>query len=88
MTNGPGPGSVAIAPDGHSLYVANPFGNSVSQFNVQTRTGRLTAMRPGKVQTGVDPWESRLPRPGGIHTSRTSPRASLACTRSSGARAA
>jgi DNA-binding beta-propeller fold protein YncE len=54
-TTGKGPGSVAVAPDGHSVYVADSHGNDISQFTVQPGSGKLVPKRPARVRSANDP---------------------------------
>jgi DNA-binding beta-propeller fold protein YncE len=50
------PTEVAISPDGKSAYVANGFGNTVSQYDVGS-DGALSAKSPSTVAAGIDPFD-------------------------------
>ena len=49
------PHSIALRPDGLTLYTANLDGGSVSVFGVDTNTGVLTERQSPPVPTGVEP---------------------------------
>ena len=52
---GDDPSAIAVSPDGRSVYVANLFGNTVSQYDVDASSGRLSPKTPATVATGVRP---------------------------------
>jgi 6-phosphogluconolactonase (cycloisomerase 2 family) len=52
---GTGPHSIALHPNGQTLYTANINGPSVSVFRVDTNSGALTELQSPPIQTGIDP---------------------------------
>ena len=52
---GPGPGAVAVSPDGKSVYVTNSTNNTVSQYDVDQMSGALSPKVPPAVATGTSP---------------------------------
>ena len=52
---GSGPHSMALHPNGQTLYTANINGNSVSVFSVNTNTGVLTELQSPPLPTGAEP---------------------------------
>jgi 6-phosphogluconolactonase (cycloisomerase 2 family) len=52
---GTSPHSIALRPDGQTLYTGNLNGNSVSVFRVDTNTGALTELQSPPVPTGLEP---------------------------------
>jgi 6-phosphogluconolactonase (cycloisomerase 2 family) len=52
---GSGPHSIALHPNGQTLYTANINGNTVSVFRVDTASGALTELQSPPVPTGALP---------------------------------
>jgi 6-phosphogluconolactonase (cycloisomerase 2 family) len=52
---GSGPHSMALHPNGLSLYTANLNSNTVSVFGVNTTTGVLTELQSPPIPTGANP---------------------------------
>ena len=52
---GTGPHSIALHPNGQTLYTANINGPSISVFRVDTNSGALTELQSPPLQTGIDP---------------------------------
>ena len=50
---GQGPTGVAVTPDGKTVYVANQGDKTVSQYDVDPLTGKLTSKTPGTVAAGT-----------------------------------
>jgi DNA-binding beta-propeller fold protein YncE len=63
VPTGMGPVGIAVTPDGRSVYVTNfgspdgrlPFGNTLSQYDVDPLTGALSPKTPAIVATGTAP---------------------------------
>ncbi len=53
--NGSGPHSMAMHPNGKSLYTANINANTISVFGVNSATGVLTDIQPTRPTTGSNP---------------------------------
>jgi 6-phosphogluconolactonase (cycloisomerase 2 family) len=55
IASGVGPQGVAVTPSGTSVYVTNSGESTVSQYNVNPKTGALSAKTPATVATGEGP---------------------------------
>jgi DNA-binding beta-propeller fold protein YncE len=54
-TAGDNPRAIAVTPDGKSAYVTNFFGNSVSQYDVDSESGALSPKTPATVAARLRP---------------------------------
>ena len=55
IPTGIGPNSVALSPDGTSVYVANTSSTTLSMYSRNISTGLLTALSPATITSGANP---------------------------------
>jgi len=55
-----GPGSVAVSPDGRSVYAVSAHDDVVSQYDVDPQSGAMTPKAPASLPTGVNPADFAL----------------------------